>query len=373
MMAAQWLHDAVSRSLLSHAATGLRRHRADYYEYLAERMQAGAGSKTLLDLFQDDARRYGMAMSRGRLSRHWAGLCQEQGADIYFIWDGVFPEEELLLLRTAQQAGADAFARTLADLSSAVRILAHVRRDLMQTLGMGLAAMTLLLAMLAAVPYFTAPRLWQAFQGVPLDYHGPSARLFRDFAAVLDQGWPWLAIGLPVLVGVCLLSLPTYTGALRPVLDRITPWSLYRDFQALRFLALLALLVRRRGHRVMALREALGRIAGGASRWMAWQAQRMGERMDLGRAGADIFDTGLLDRETLWFMQDMIDAHGMDEGLLRGRGRLETHSVRRIAVRARWLRWMLLLSSLGCLLVLTAWHYGVIDELRRALMLHQAS
>lgn len=372
-MIADWIRQAGAGALRAHAETLLRRGRADYYEYLAERMQAGAGAKTLLDLFLDDARRYGPGTPRGSLSHRWAVACQEQGADIYLIWQGVFPDEELLLLRIAQQSGAEAFAQTLADLAAAVRLITQVRRDLLQTVGVGLAALAVLLAMLAAVPYYTAPRLWHAFQGVPHSHLGPAAKAFREFATALERGWPWLAAGVTALAAGCLASLPLYTGALRAVLDRVAPWSLYRDFQALRFLALLALLVRRRGHRVMALREALGRIAGGASRWMAWQAQRMCERMDLGAAGASIFDTGLLERETLWFMQDMIDAHGMDQGLLRGRSRLETRAVRRLVRQSRALRWLLLLASLACLFGLLAWHYGVVDELRRALMLHQAS
>ncbi|MEI2416106.1 hypothetical protein V8Z80_07960 [Orrella sp. JC864] len=356
----------------AHAATVLRRSRGDYYEYLSERLQAGNGGKTLLALFLDDAARHGPHTARGLLSAHWASLCQEQGADVHAIWQGVFPEEELLLLRIAQQAGAKAFVQTLAELAGAVRLVGQVRALLAGTLGVALAALAVMLATLAAVPYYTAPRLRQAFQGLAPEHYGPGARLFHDFAQALQQGWPWLALGIALAVAAGLASLPRYTGRLRPWLDRLPPWSVYRDFQALRFLALLALLLRRQGHRVMALGEALARIAGGSAPWMAWQAQRMGERMDEGERGAGVFDTGLLDASTRWFMQDMIEAYGMDEGVRRARLRLETHARRRIQAQAQAWRWLLLLGALACLLALAGWHYAVIDEMRRALLLRHA-
>ncbi len=371
-MTAGWFSSRWASIWRSHSATVIRRRRADYYEYLGERLQGGAAGKTLLGLFADDAARYGPRTARGRLASHWAGLCQEHGADIQRIWHGVFPEQELILLRTAQRAGAELFVATLGELARTVRLVDEVRRTLVQTLGVALLAVLVLLAMLTAVPYFTAPRLLSAFQGLPASLHGPQTLWFLRLADGVRLGWPWLAAGTLAACTVMLASLPRYTGALRPWLDHLPPWSLYRDFQALRFLALLALLLRRQGHRIMVLNEALARIAGGASPWMAWQAERMAIRMGEGESGMALFGTGLLDTNTRWYLQDMIQAYGMDEGVRRVRQRLESHTrVRLLAQALRW-RWSLLLASLACLIGLALLHYGVIDELRRALLLFHA-
>lgn len=357
--------------VLAHAARRMHRERADYYEYLAERMAAGVGGKTLLALFRGDATRRGNT-ARARLSDVWARRCEASGGDLLAVWAEVFPEEDLLLLRTAQQAGAASLVEALRDLASATRLVEEARRTLRQTLAAGVMAVSLLAGMLAAVPHYTAPRLWQTFQGVPQMLHGPAARAFQQFAAALETGLPLGALGLGGAMLCFVLSLPRHTGRLRVVLDRRTPWSLYRDFQGLRFLLLLALLLRPQGHRVMALRDALARIAGSSGVWVAWQAQRLCDRLDAGWTDADVFDTGLFDHELGGFLQDMIEAHGMDMGLRRAAERLRTQALRRLSRQAMAWRWVLLLGALASLLALAAWHYAVIDDLRRAMMIHHA-
>ncbi|VFR47667.1 Integral membrane protein [plant metagenome] len=359
------------RAAWFHASRQLRRERADYYEYLAERMAAGVGGKTLLALFRGDAARRGNA-PRARLSAEWARRCEASGGDLFEVWSGVFPEEDLLLLRTAQQAGAAALVQALRDLADATRLVEGARRTLRQTLAAGVVALCVLAGMLAAVPHYTAPRLWRTFQGVPLELHGPTAQAFQQFSVWLQAWLPACLSGLCIVLSGFVLSLPRHTGRVRTVLDRHAPWSLYRDFQGLRFLLLLALLLRPQGHRVIALRDALARVAGSSGVWVAWQAQRVGDRLDAGWAGADVFDTGLFDPELGGFLQDMIDAHGMDTGLRRATERLRTQALRRLSGQAQAWRWVLLLGALAGLLALAAWHYAVIDDLRRAMMIHHA-
>lgn len=354
-----------------HATRRLRRARADYYEYLAERMAAGVGGKTLLALFRGDAARQGNAV-RARVSAEWVRRCEACGGDLFEVWSGVFPEEDLLLLRTAQQAGAAALVEALRDLACATRLIEEARLTLRQTLAAGVVALCVLAGMLAAVPHYTAPRLWRTFQGVPAELHGPAARAFQQFSTGLETWLPWGLSGLCVALLGFVLSLSRHTGPARVVLDRHAPWSLYRDFQGLRFLLLLALLLRPQGHRVMALRDALARVAGSSGVWVAWQAQRVCDRLDAGWTDADVFDTGLFDPDLGGFLQDMIDAHGMDVGLRRANARLGTQALRRLSGQAQAWRWVLLLGALAGLLALAAWHYAVIDDLRRAMMIHHA-
>ena len=53
-------------------ALRFRALRADYYEYLADLVEGTQGRKSLRDIFDDDAHRYGRRTVRGRLSRYWA-------------------------------------------------------------------------------------------------------------------------------------------------------------------------------------------------------------------------------------------------------------------------------------------------------------
>src|SRR5690606_13122488 len=121
------------------------------------------------------------------------------------------------------------------------------------------------------------------------------------------------------------------------------------------------------------LRSALSMQKTGASPWLASYLDRMLDRVDSGVAGAGTFDVGLLDRAHFWFLGDMVMARGLHAGLLLGTERLRSHVLGATARQAAVLRWCLLLGCLAGLLGLGLWHYAVIDELRRSLMLFYAS
>ncbi|MNT35270.1 hypothetical protein D3C72_1712920 [compost metagenome] len=178
------------------------------------------------------------------------------------------------------------------------------------------------------------------------------------------------------MLGAVLLSLwslANLTGAIRAVLDRWLLWRLYRDFQAIRFLSLLSVLIRQHGAADTRLRHALSVQARDAAPWLHAHLQSMLDRIDAGASGPEIFETGLLDPETWWYMADMMDALGVEPGLARVRHRVEFRLLSRVRRQALVLRWSLLISSLAAVLGITLWHYAVIDELRQALTNFYAS
>src|SRR5690606_40321448 len=63
------------------------------------------------------------------------------------------------------------------------------------------------------------------------------------------------------------------------------------------------------------LRTALTMLGAGASPWLRDHLDEMVNRIDHGFVGADTFDTGLLERELYWYLQDMIDARGLAGGV----------------------------------------------------------
>nr|WP_066420327.1 general secretion pathway protein [Bordetella ansorpii] len=350
-----------------------RAMRADYYAYLAEVLLALQGRKTLLDLFEDDARRYGQATVRGRLARRWARRYQESGGDLAAAWADALPADECLLVASAQAAGGDALAEVLRDLARAVRLVRGLRDELLVTVAAGLAALGVTLALLCAVPFFTVPRLQQVFQGLPPDYLGPLTRRLYALADAVRYALPLWGFGLPAGVALVLWSLPNLTGRVRTGLDRWAVWRLYRDFHAIRFLAMLSVLLRQRGNIDTRLREALATFAWNARPWLAGHVAAMLARIDAGIVGEHSLDTGLFDRELWWFMADMIGAHGLAGGLQQARARIESHTVARVRRQAQAARWVLLLGATGAVIGLALWHYAAIDELRRALTQFHAS
>ncbi|WP_454694019.1 hypothetical protein [Achromobacter aegrifaciens] len=361
------------RSLLLRLdALRFRAGRADYYEYLADLVEGTQGRKNLRDVFEDDASRHGEDTVRGRLSRHWAGMYLEAGGDLGAAWADTLPSSECVLLSCVQEEGGDLSA-ALRDVARAVRLTSDAWLALVSAAAAGVAAAAVAFALLCAVPFFSVPRLQQVFQAVPAEEYGRLTRALFALAQGLRQ---WLALWLVLLLGLALLSLwslPRYTGTLRSRLDRWLLWRLYRDFHAIRFLALLAVLVRQHGAADTRLRRALAVQARDAAPWMHAHLLDMLGRIDGGHTGPEIFGTGLLDADTWWYMADMMDALGMEAGLAQVRLRVESRLLARVRQQASVLRWALLLSSVAAVLGITLWHYGVIDELRQALTNFYAS
>lgn len=353
-------------------ALRFRALRADYYEYLADLVEGTQGRKSLRDIFDDDARRYGRRTVRGRLSRYWAAAYLEAGGDLGVAWSGTLPAEECLVLSCVQEEGGD-LAEALRDLARAVRLGGDAWVAVVSAGAAGVAAAVVALALLCAIPFFSVPRLQQVFQMVPAEDYGRLTRGLFALAQVLRQ---WLLLWLVLGVGMVLLSLwslPNVTGAWRSGLDRWLLWRLYRDFQAIRFLCLLSVLVRQHGAADTRLRHALAVQTRDARPWMHAHLQSMLSRLDGGARGAEIFSTGLLDEQTWWYLADMTDALGLEAGLAQVRHRVEARLLSRVRRQAAALRWVLLIASLATVLGVTLWHYAVMDELRRALTNFYAS
>lgn len=366
MQASAWRRPAGSALLLRLDALRFRSRRADYYEYLADLVEGTQGRKSLRDIFEDDARRHGQDTVRGRLSQHWAAAYQEAGGDLSAAWSDTLPAGECLLLGCVQEEGGDLPA-ALRDLARAVRLATDAWLALVSAAAAGVAAAAVAFALLCAIPFFSVPRLQHVFQAVPAEDY---ARLTRALFALAQGLRTWLPLWLVLvfgLAGLGLWSLPHFTGPLRARLDRWLLWRLYRDFHAIRFLSLLAVLVRQHGSADTRLRRALAVQARGAPPWLHAHLLDMLARIDAGLAGPEVFGTGLLEADTWWYMADMMDALGMEAGLARARQRIELRLLARVRRQASVLRWSLLISSVAAVLGIALWHYGVIDELRQAL------
>lgn len=348
-------------------------HRADYYDYLSCLMDGMQGSRTLKEIFQADARRYGPDTVRGRLSLRWANAYQASGGDLYMTWLGCFPPAELSVIRAAQMFGNTALTATLHDLAETTGLVRRARELLLSTLWAAAVAIIALLAMVLAVPLFTVPRLLHTFYSVPPEFYGARTRLLLEFSALVQAQWLFVLVLL--LGGSALLvwSLPNSSGPLRQRLDQFLFWRSYRHVNAIRFLSLLAIILMRQGPVSTQLRTALSIQKAGSSRWQCWHIDAMLERINMGQAGAETFDTGLLDRDMFWFLSDMAAARGLATGLGLAKKRLESRLLATVARHALALRWCSLLFCVACLLGLGLWHYAVIDELRRSLMLFYAS
>ena len=367
-----WLVQAWSEIRIAVAASRFKGQRADFYEYLADLIDATSGTKTLLSVFQDDAQRYTRQRPRGVLSACWAERFLMTGGDLFATWYGTLPTEDLVAIQAAQYAGSGALTQTLRQLAAVVRVTDAASREFFQTSLVGFFGLLVALASLFSIPLFTADRLAQAFSSLPAEFHGPVTRSLFQTSSWLKGAWLVVLLLLVGLAWMTAWSLPHLVGPLRTFLDQWGIWRLYRVVHAVRFLSLLAVLLKPRGNVGARLREALLAQQRGTTRWLDHHLSMMLARIDAGFNGTDALDTGLSDAETWWYLTDMVNTLGLDAGLQRTRVRLEQHTVRRIAVQAIALRWLLLLSSVAIVAGVAFWHYRVIEEFRQGLVLHYA-
>ncbi|TAL78053.1 MAG: general secretion pathway protein [Burkholderiaceae bacterium] len=347
--------------------------RADYFEYLAVLIERAHGRLTVKSIFEQDARRYRMGTVRGRLSHRWARAYQMTGGDLYATWLGCFSLAELSLVRVAQLLGNRALTRTLSELADAITLVRQASGAALATLWSAALGLCVLLAMVMAVPLYTVPQLRRVFSAVPAEFHGVLTRSLFRFSELVQSNW---AVALGLGVGVfCLLvwSLPNLTGRVRCRLDGWSVWRIYRSVQAVRFLALTTIVLAHQDSASTQLRTALAIQRVGGSPWLRWHLDAMLARVDAGMTGAHTFDTGVLDRDLYWFLCDMASAHGLAHALVLVRQRLKGRILGAIVVRARAMRWAVLLGCLAGLVGMALWHYAVIDELRRSLMFFYAS
>lgn len=354
------------------AAMQFRSQRADYYDYLAEMIAMTSGAKTLLSMFEDDARRYQGQGARGVLSRHWSQQFPKSGGDLFTTWFGSLPTEDLVAVQAAQYAGSGALTQTLRQLAVVVRTTDAASQAFIQTVWVGLVGVIVAICAVFSIPVLTADHLARVFSEVPPEHYSAWSRALFAASEWLKLLWPallFLSIGGVTTVA---WSLGRWRGTARNLADQWGIWRLYRVVQAVRFLSLLAVLLKPRGNTSARLREALLIQQRGALPWLNHHLEKMLLRIDAGALAVDALNTGLIDRETWWYFTDMVHTLGLDEGLQRTKNRLAVHTVRRLQRQALTLRWLLLLAAVAVVFAIAFWHFRVFDELRQSLSLYYA-
>jgi len=352
------------------AANQFRSLRADYYDYLAEMIAMTSGAKTLLSIFEDDAQRYQGFGARGILSRHWAQQFPKSGGDLFTTWFGSLPTEDLVAVQAAQYAGSGALTQTFRQLAAVVRTTDAASQAFIQTVWVGLVGVLVAICAVFSIPVLTADHLVRVFSEVPPELYQPWSRALFSTSEWLKLLWPLLLLLAVGGVTTAIWSLRHWCGAARSFADRWGIWRLYRVVQAVRFLSLLAVLLKPRGNTSARLREALLIQQRGALPWLNHHLERMLVLIDTGALATDALNTGLIDRETWWYFTDMVHTLGLDEGLQRTKHRLAVHTVQRLQRQAMMLRWLLLLVAVAVVFAIAFWHFRVFDELRQALSLY---
>lgn len=345
-----------------------RSRRADYYEYLADIIQATAGQRTIKQIFQTDAARYGPKTIRGILSGHWAHRIEEEG-DLAHTFAGTLPEGDVRLLGMLQRLGGEALIDGLRDMAALVRLDEKIKNIFRSSTLVGFIVGLIVLLMLVLMPTVTVPQLQENFGDFEPHLYRPLTNGLFGFSDWLaDYGLLAAAAGAGLL-GLFLWSLKNVHGTIRNWVDEHTPVGIYRDTQAIRVLVSIATIIKPRGTLNIRLREAIDLLSTSADPWLQSHLEDVMDNLDNSVSGARAFNTGLLDKQVYWYLEDLVDALGLGSALQKARIRLETRTLEAVARRALVFNWVMLFAGIGFLLLIMAWHYRVLFELRDLMVL----
>lgn len=346
--------------------------RPDYYLYLADLIEGTLGRTSLIDIFENDAARYGNS-ARGKLSALWARQFDQGGGSLARTFAGTLPDEDVVVLDTLQRAGGEgALQAALRDLALNSELVAKAKSIVIITMFASLVCLSMVLAMVIAMPLFTVPKIADAFSMLPASFYPTKAVSLFAFADFIKANWLVVVLGFVGAIAACGWSMSNITGRVRTFLDKYgIAWGLYRDLQSIKFLSFLAAMLQKRGNSFVGLRDAIEMQLVGASRWKRYHVALMLDMIDHeGKTGKELFETGIMDQTMQWYIADLIEARGIEEALQSVRERLKDRVIKRISVQSSVLAWTLMIVSIFLTSYLMFWHLTVIDDMRKALGLY---
>ena len=355
------------------AGMQFRSKRSQYYEYLADALSTSPSHRTLLDLFEKDARRQGPKRARGILTQWWLEQYPQSGGDLSETWRGSMPKHERLIVQMAQVSGHTALASCFRQLSVHLNVMQRAKRTFLSISASGLVSCAMAVMVCGVFPLYTLPHLLNAFSVVPVEYFGVATHALNDWVSVLLRfgffgGFVLVAMTLGIFYSFGQTGQPW-----RYRIDSFGLWRFYRDVQSIHFLSVIAMLLSAGLQRGVSLREVLLQQFGDANPWMQGHLQRMVYQMDIGIDPVEAMNTGLLGQESWWLFVDLVQARGLNQGLQITCETIRNKIVGDIESSAwRW-RWLLLSISLVTVMGVGYWHVLVIEELRQALLMHYSS
>jgi type II secretory pathway component PulF len=148
----------------------------------------------------------------------------------------------------------------------------------------------------------------------PMDQWPEAGIRLVNLASFIQSFWWLVLVGIAIIFFLLRYLMVNYIGDLRPLLDKIPPFNLYRRFAAARVLETLGLLV------------ANGIVFKNALRVMQYQANpyigshliMMEHLLAMGRGNiADVLSTGLVDENDILRLRVMAEVKGFEHGLIR--------------------------------------------------------
>ncbi|HCD7428058.1 MULTISPECIES: type II secretion system F family protein [Citrobacter] len=293
-----------------------KKQRIYIYQFCADMIKAGLPLYDSMQKLQKE----GQSLLGKAFSKRLMDLITQmkQETSVAAVFEGMVPNSELSVITAAEKSGSlsDGFFT----LVSIIKYNDELRKKIIGALIFPLIMITLSLIVIAGY----SQKVFPAFASVvPIDKWPTVTQNLYNFGVALYEGlWLKILLGFIFLVIFSRLTMANFSGTIRnKVLDRIMPFSTYRQLTSSIFLNNLSLMLSNN----IPLTDALSIIQLNANRWLKWHLFTMLEKMAHGVNYGKALDTGLMGAEELLNISLYADLPSFNEVLLSVSERSREH------------------------------------------------
>lgn len=334
-----------------------KKQRIYIYQFCADMIKAGLPLFDSLQKLQIEGR----ALLGAGFSKKLQGLLTQmkQETSVSAVFTGMVPSSELSVITAAEKSGSlsDGFFT----LVSVIRYNDELRKKIVGALIFPLIMITLSLVVITGY----SQKVFPAFASVvPVaKWPGVTSSLYNFGTALYEGLWLKILIGFIATVFLIRLLLGNLKGPLRnKILDRILPFSTYRQLASSIFLNNLALMLSNN----IPLTDALAIIQLNANRWLRWHLDVMLDKMARGINYGKALDSGLMGAEELLNISLYADLPSFNEVLLAVSNRSRDNIQEYIKKLAGLLKNLATLILGGCVIWVFAALFSLMDTLSKS-------
>jgi type II secretory pathway component PulF len=148
----------------------------------------------------------------------------------------------------------------------------------------------------------------------PLEQWPPAGQQLVALANLIQSWWWALIVFIVATIIVIRRVMSNYAGELRPALDKIPPFTLYRRFAAARVMETLGLLV----SNGVVFKSAIKVMQYQANPYVISHLVMMEHLLSTGRGNiADVLSTGLISEQDILRLRVLAEVRGFEHGLVR--------------------------------------------------------
>jgi type II secretory pathway component PulF len=213
------------------------------------------------------------------------------------------------IIRVGEEGGA-----LVETLRSAIKTLTQ-RSGAIGTVVGAMLYPLLVLVMGCCIIIYLNNTVFVQFQDIkPIEQWPEAGRDFVSTANLIQNTWWIVIIAIIAIILILRRLMNNYVGELRPMLDKIPPFNLYRRFASARLMETLGLLVANG----VVFKNAIKVMQYQANPYIASHLVMMEHLMATGKGNiADVLSTGLIEEKNILRLRVMAEVKGFEHGLVR--------------------------------------------------------